>query len=343
MGRWGAWSIVGVAVLALCACGTSSAPSGPTPAASASSSHAPAFDPNAPLTLAPPFSLSTPLPLSERASSALALDLTRRTEMARDSWERPTRMQAVGGTFVVIAGDPGAPFDEAVAITTRIHDALYAGSPSPLSHRPDQAIEIWVYSSAATYKRGLQSHTGSTSDPASFGFYEPAWRTIVVRTDTAGTGSIAHEAAHPLLDADAPLIPPPFQEGVAALFEVPVFTASGPHGAAHFRLRTLRDALVSSDPVRKGTVRLDSLFVWSPHDFYQAADTYLKYSVARESMRWLDSQGKLWPFWRTCRDAILEDPTCAESFKKVMGKTPTELTPDFLAWVLSADAEKVPR
>jgi hypothetical protein len=294
--------------------------------------------------IAPPFSLTAPIPLSARATAALAADLAQRTEHARASAEHPQRMQPVAGTFLVIAGDRGAPFDAAVALTQRVFDALYvdAAPPktSPLSHRPEKAVEVWVYSNEASYRAGVKAHTLLQMEPPGLGIYEPQSRAIVLRTDAGGTGTLAHEIAHPLIEQDAPRAPVWLNEAIPSLFEVADLSIPNEiHGKAHFRIQTLRDTLASHNEVAKGSIRLDALFGWRTDAFYDEPGVSLRYAVAREAVRWLDGIGKLWPFYHACRDAILEDPTCEASFAKVVGATPEAATAPWLAWVASSAAD----
>ena len=72
---------------------------------------------------------------------------------------------------------------------------------------------------------------------------------------------------------------------------------------------------------------------------FRGPTAYIRYAVSREAMRWLDSQHKLWPFFRAFRDAVLDDPTGEKSFTAVMGKTPAAATPEWLAWIRSPEAE----
>jgi hypothetical protein len=56
-------------------------------------------------------------------------------------------------------------------------------------------------------------------------------------------------------------------------------------------------------------------------------------------MRWLDARGKLWPWYWRFRDTILEDPTGVAAFTAVVGKSPTDATADWVAWIGSKEAE----
>jgi hypothetical protein len=343
----------GLEVLALCAplalvnCGSSSdAPTTQAPSAPASAI------PLAPASVSLSSYVLPPLapapPLSARRAAALAADVAGRVEEARDAPDHPTRLQVVADTIVVVAGDSGAPFDAAVPLVRRTVDALYAG---PFSHRPDKGVTLWLYSSRAAFLDGVQIHTrpfpvdGPGQGPP-IGLYEPESRSIAVRVDAGGITSIDHELTHPLVEADFPTAPAWLGEAIPSLFEDPDFTTTadgvGIHGKAHFRLQRLRDTLASRDPAVAGRVRLDALFaLTTPKSFYDgdARVESLRYALARESMRWLDSRRMLWPFYRLFRDTALEDPTGVAAFTRVVGKSLADANADWIAWIGSKAAE----
>lgn len=94
-----------------------------------------------------------------------------------------------------------------------------------------------------------------------------------MRNEGGGLKTLAHEIAHPLIDADAPHAQPWMKEGLPVLFEVVDFSPSGElHFKAHLRLQTLRDALASKDPVLANAVRLAAPFT-KHHEFYRAPST----------------------------------------------------------------------
>jgi hypothetical protein len=301
---------------------------------------------------APELSLWTPSPappLSARRAKDLADDVAKRLEAVRAAEEAPKHVETVDGLFVVAGGDPRAPFDDAVDLTRRLVAALYAG---PLTHRPDEGVILWVYSSPETFVHGMMLHAPDVAvsagqpevrgpRPLPIGAYDDLRRTIVVRTDAGGRFSVAHEVAHPLVFADFPHAPPWIAEGVPALFEVPDFSKPGEvHGKAHFRLQTLRDALASKDPAVAANVRLDALFTMAL-EFYGPQE-YLRYAMAREALRWMDSLGKLWEFYGTFRENILDDADGTKAFARVFGKSPVEANEQWLTWIRSKDAEGTP-
>ncbi len=291
---------------------------------------------SASLPLPAPASTVAP-PLSPRRAANLARDVEERTAKAYLSWERPTRVKTVGGLFIVAAGDPAAPFDAAVAVIQQTVDALYAG---PLSHRPDQAVVVWLYSSQAAFEHGIVLEGIPVNEPPGLGLYDPQQRVILTWTDAAGLGSLSHEVAHPCVTADFPRAPEWLQEGLPAVLEVPDFSHPGEiHGKAHFRLQTLRDTLASKDAALAASIRLDALFAMTDAASFREAPLYVHYAMAREALRFLDFRGQLWTWYRAFRESALEDPRGVAAFTRIMGKSPADATADWLAWIQSAAAE----
>ena len=228
-------------------------------------------------------------------------------------------------------------------------DAMYAGPFN--SHRLDTSVGVWVYSTPDGFKRGLSVHIMQDHDLPGLGVYDPGTGQIVVRTDAAGVGSVAHEIVHPMVLGDMPHVPTWLAEGISSLFEVPVFVDEpgkppAAHGAAHFRLQTLRDALASRKPAVVQQVSVDRLFTLRFPDTFYVKDVdlaELNYACAREFVRMLDQRGQLWPWYHRYRDGLLEDPSGDVALKAVTGKTPAEMTADFVAWIDTKQAEAVPR
>ncbi len=276
-------------------------------------------------------------PLSERRAHDLSVDLMQRTNTAFDGNYPGPPHAVVDDTIVVIGGDPSAPLDAAVKVTRDTVDALWRG---PFAHRPDLAVVEWVGSSQASVRALAQKRApGVRSD--GLGLYDPRSRQIFVCANGSGWGSAQHEVVHPLLRADFPLAPAWAVEGIAALFEAAQIDGDQLRFGAHFRLETLRTAL--GDPALAPEVKLDTLFTWVTDATFRSHES-LHYAVAREALRWLHSQGLLWPWYAAWRDGVLTDPTGEQAFQAVVHKSLVEATEPWRAWLTSADAEDfVPR
>jgi hypothetical protein len=280
--------------------------------------------------LAPSPSSSAPIPLSPRAVDALNRSL--RSAVSQVAY-MPHRV--VEDMFVLAAADGDAPLDDAAELTRKTLDALYSG---PLRHKPEDATLVWICTKA-TFAKYL--HMYAPDEPTSdIGVYFPDVHVIVVDTAKATGLSLSHEITHVLVRADMPLAPLWLEEGISSLFEAPRFDADGTiHGRAHFRLQTLRDALAS--PKTAPEVRLDTLFALAtPESFREGGKEYVHYAESREAMRWLDSRHQLWAFYTKWRRDVLDDPSGAASFASVVGKSPSDATADWVAWLQSDEAKQ---
>jgi hypothetical protein len=238
-------------------------------------------------------------------------------------------------TFLLVAPERGAwMLDDAVKIT---HDTIAALSHGPLSHANENAYIVWVFQLPANYGPFLQ-YRSPAADPKDLGYIDYGSGEIFVCTGPGGMGSLAHEIAHALLLADAPHLPYALQEGIASQFEDPSFDPPGEiHGKAHFRLQTLRTQLARPDSAPH--ITLDALFQLTRHSF-EGKGGYIAAALARESMRWLDSQHLMWRFYHQVRDNILKDPDGTAAWMAVVGKSPQDATPDWIAWLKSPEAEQ---
>jgi hypothetical protein len=271
-------------------------------------------------------------PLSERRAHALSIDLMQRTNDAFDGRYPGPPSAVVDDTFVVIAGDPSAPLDDAAKVTRETVDALWQG---PFVHRPDTAVVLWV-SSSQPKARALMQYRAPGVRSDGLGLYDPRSRQIFVTDGPSGWGTTRHECVHPLLRADFPLAPSWLVEGLPALFEVAEIDGERMRFGAHFRLETVRTALTK--PEWADQVKLDTLFTWTTDDAFRKNEA-LHYGVAREGLRWLHSQGLLWPFYTAWRDGVLDDPTGEKAFQAVVHKNPAEATEAWIAWLRSEEAE----
>ncbi len=310
-------------------------PSSPPPASSAAAA--------APVMAVPPLPSSSSdtvaPPLSPRRAALLANDVADLVAVLKGATPN-RRLQVVGDLFILIADDPKAPFDAAVALTQHMVDVLYTGGR--LAHRPDRAVLVFLYPSPSALAVAISHHEGDTQEPPGLGLFDPEKRTILACPDAKGQMS-GHEIAHPLILADFPHAPAWAMEGLPSLFEVvDVSTPGEIHGKAHFRLQTLRDALASKDPAVVASVSLDALFAMTTDATFRGPREYLHYALAREAIRWLDAKGKLWSWWSLFREGALEDPTGVAAFTKVVGKSPAAATADWIAWIQSREAEGTP-
>jgi hypothetical protein len=325
--------VVVLLLLAASGCGGTASSASPAPDAAPPTAPSPSLTASA--TPPPPDVPHGAAPLSERGARALSIDLMQRFNDAIDGRYPGPAHETVDDTFVVISGEPSAPLDAAVKATRETVDALWH---FPFAFKPEKSIVVWVASSANTLHALVREHAPTLRDTG-MGMYDPATRQIFVAVSTAGWGGLNHEIAHPLLRADFPRAPSWLEEGLPALFESSELRPDGTYGfGAHFRLQTVRTAL--NKPDFADEVKLDTLFTWETDEVFRKHEP-LHYGVAREALRWLHSQGLLWPFYIAWRDGSIEDPTGEKAFEAVVHMKPAEATEKWRAWLTSADAEDV--
>jgi hypothetical protein len=303
---------------------TATAPA-PTPTASAVDGSPPAAD----TSFLPPAS-APDLPASLRAAvdaAAVALHTRAVTHVDIDA-------------FVLVDADHGPHFARAVDLTRKALDALYDGR---FDKHPSAAVTVFVFSDQDAYQRFCSARVDG-SCPTNFGQYDRRSREIVLHA-TKGAETTLHELVHPILaQADFPRAPAFLDEGIAALYENPVFCAKG-HitGMSNWRYDDVKRALDAPDD--PGPSRLEGLFAMDTVSFLtldpahpetgptDLAKENRHYGLSRYFAQWADRQGKLWPFYRAWRAGIATDPRGEKAFAAVFGKTLGQASPDFEAYV----------
>jgi hypothetical protein len=275
-------------------------------------------------------------PASPPASPPLAGELTTLRAAAATAFGRPTSTRVVSDAFV-LAAPAGDPLLSAAA--ARVPQALSAFHAAGVEHGPDHAVTVFVLSSRDAFNRFVQTRYGV--DPGDyFGFFDRTRREIVA----SDVSTLTHELFHAL--PDFPSAPEWFQEGIASVYEAPVFRADGSiHGVKNWRYDTLRKAL---DAGGDAAPRLDSLFGMTRSEFEGHGDAdpdvlvdadeartarLLHYALARYVCQWMDERGKLWPFYTAWRDGFLQDRLGRKTFAQVVGKMPEDANAEWVAWV----------
>lgn len=280
------------------------------------------------------------LPLSPYRAGLLAKDVAARTSSA-SSLTQYRRTVVVAGTFVLAMADASAPIDAAADVVRRETAFLWRGI---FARRLYEGVTVWVYGARDAYESDREKYGPRDSVASDLSFYDPETRTIWFCAAGGGRGTLGHETVHPLIqgygDGDFPHAPIWLSEGLAALFEVVTYddkTGDAQFGP-HFRIVTLRKALKRTDYAPK--VTLEHLFTLRDVDSFKK-DRALGYALAREALRFMRERhgDALWRFYRGWRDGLLTDPTGERAFAAAMdGKTPADVTPEFLAWVQSSES-----
>lgn len=300
----------------------------------------------APPSVAAPQDATSPAPgIAPPLSERLAAKLAHSVRDGLDYSERYVfefgggRMKVVDDTFVLVAGEPSAPLDDAAATVHAAVQSLW----HDLSHRPTRAAVVWVFASRKSFGNFVAEFGPRDARRTDLSFYVPQptfipeVSQIYFCAEGQGLLGADHEIAHHLVRYDFPHAPTWLAEGLPALLESADPTPDGElHPKAHFRLRTLRTALTKPDYAP--LVRLDVLFGLHDAAAFRKHEA-LFYALAREFLRWADSLHALWPFYRLFRDGVLTDETGEQAFATVFGKTPADATSEFLDWIRSKEAE----
>jgi hypothetical protein len=323
------------ALVLLAACRTPPAP--PSPAAQGTSTPVP------PTAVTPPkmaAAKTTPTPSDARtpwvdAPSQPAApvydregDIAVRLQGAHKELGDRVPSSVVGDVFLVVGapGWDGTSFDQSVSLVKR---ALGAYMNGRFKTRPQRAVTVYLFASAATYE-GYCKTRWSEKCLSKYGFYRPDERKMVMNA-SLGLGTLTHELVHPIVEADFPTAPAWINEGIASLFEAPVIPRAGEiHGVKNWRHPRLLSAYGSAK--ERDAARLDAIFGMSDEVFRDDTED-LHYAMARYVCQWMDDQGKLWAFYQTWRDTVADDANGEKAFERVMGKPPREMHDSWAKWV----------
>jgi hypothetical protein len=254
----------------------------------------------------------------------LAFEVRARTEFARIDLGNGMDPQVVGDVFLMVSRFRGKVFDDSVAVAQQALAAYFNGR---FAKHPEHAVTIYVFDRADEFRQYCEARGGGD---CKYGVYLPGSREILAN-QASGVTTLAHELVHPLIADDFPHAPVWLNEGIAAVFEAPVFPHPGEiHGTTNWRLPRLTQAFGSEED--RKFVRLDNLFLLSG-DAFKGGAADLAYALARYACMWLDSKNQLWPFYQAWRDHVADDPSGEKAFAAVVGRTPKEANADWEKWV----------
>ncbi|HEU4410493.1 MAG TPA: hypothetical protein VFS43_34880 [Polyangiaceae bacterium] len=272
----------------------------------------PASEAAAPPPVAPPYDL--------------AADVEARTERLRAELGPRAKVQVVEGVFLVAS--PSGAVGGGASVTSKALEAYFNGR---FARRPERAVAVLLFETAAPYNAYCKAHWGAAC-PSPYGFYSSEVRTVVMNAGP-GLGTLTHELVHPIVEADFPKAPDWLNEGIASLYEAFSLPRPGEiRGHKNWRLPRLLSALRS--PKERPHASLPALFAMSDGEFRGDREG-LNYATARYFCQWLDGQQKLWPFYQAWRDGFVQDPTGQKAFAATMGKSPEDLDGEWAAWVKS--------
>lgn len=310
-------------LLGLLACDDAPTFDGPRASSAAPSATAPAPVPSAGASAYPTF------PLAD-AAAAHDQDIELRISFARRHLGGDPAVHVEAGLFVMVSAADSPAFQEAIALTQKAMAAYYNGR---FATRPQRPVTVYILPSKEAFESLCIARLGARCD-SDFGEYVHETREIFVNV-APGVTTLTHELVHPLIEADFPQAPLWLNEGIAALYEAPVFPQPGEiRGVTNWRLPTLKSGFADFDA--KDVARLNRFFGDMRDGAFHGPRRALAYAAARYVCQWLDSDAqkqKLWPFYHAWRDHFSDDPLGVKAFTQVVGKAPSEANDEWQKWV----------
>lgn len=195
---------------------------------------------------------------------------------------------------------------------------------------PREIITIYLFKNRQDYlyySRKLFNESPSTP----YGFYRSDERVMLMDIST-GTGTLVHEMAHALLDADFPEAPTWFNEGFSSLYEQSRISAGSLEGVSNWRYPILRRAIETDS-----LVKLRQLLVSNDEQFYDDQEGY-HYAEARYLCYYLQELGLLKTFYRNFKKNHATDPSGIKTLEELLKKDIDEIEKDWLQWALKLPA-----
>lgn len=210
--------------------------------------------------------------------------------------------------FVVVGDDPP---DELARRARTIRWAADALEREFFTRRPDRILDVYLWSDARGYRRGVRALTGYLPSTP-YGFYASDHDALFMDISTGG-GTLVHELVHPYVEADFPDAPPWLNEGLGSLFEQSAEHDGHIVGLTNWRLAGLQDA------IRRGDVpSFRALTAMDDTAFYQR-DRGTNYAQARYLLYYLQEHGLLVDFYRSFRAGRAADPTGRATLEAALG------------------------
>lgn len=196
-----------------------------------------------------------------------------------------------------------------------------------LKTKTTEPLKVYLFADKDSYTKYVKDYLGK--EPSTpYGFYLASDRALIMNIAT-GTGTLAHELAHPLLACDFEGVPSWFNEGFASLLEQSTTKDDGtPWGLPNWRLPNLQKQ------IKAGTApALADVMGTSTSGFYDDRKSGIHYAVARYLVMYLQEEGKLKEFYREFRDHFEKDKTGVAALEKVTGKKIADLQGEWETWV----------
>lgn len=227
--------------------------------------------------------------------------------------------------FLVASNADAALTQRSLNTVRNVYSAMYREF---MTVRPKQPVKIYLFADSNSYEAYCRKAYGKPPSTI-FGFYMPHERKMVMNIET-GTGTLAHEMVHPLIEADFPGVPSWFNEGFASLFEQSRYLESGLlRGTTNWRLPNLQRALRAKDGPSLAKI------ITSTRDEFYGPRSGLNYAVARYLCYYLQEHDLLPRFYRAFRENVRRDPTGLNTLETILGRKLDDFENQWRAWVLT--------
>jgi hypothetical protein len=255
-----------------------------------------------------PTSSADPMPKSTftRAAYAKHIAALRKRLAAHRLGDLEIRIEE---PFVVIGNGTAAELTRNAQTVRWAADHLEA---SFFTRRPTKILDVFLFSDAATYERGVRRLTGDAPGTP-YGFYSRSDGGLFMNIATGG-GTLVHEIVHPYVEADFPEAPAWLNEGLGSLFEQSAERDGRIIGLTNWRLAGLQQAIARDAlPTFRALTALDGA------GFYgEGSGTH--YAQARYLLYYLQEQGLLRGFYQAFRKQRAKDPTGYATLVETLGK-----------------------
>ena len=176
---------------------------------------------------------------------------------------------------------------------------------------PKEILDIWLFKDTDSYERNTLTLFGEKPGTP-YGYYSSLHKALIMNISTGG-GTLVHEIVHPFVEANFPMCPPWFNEGLGSLYEQSGEVDGHIHGYTNWRLPGLQKA------IRAGKVPEFKLFTAFNSQAFYNDDKGTNYGQARYLCYYLQQRGLLIKFYREFLAHQQQDPTGYKSLQKIMG------------------------
>jgi len=190
--------------------------------------------------------------------------------------------------------------------------------------RPRFIVTIYLFKNLSDYTyygRKLFNETRTTP----YGYFRSAERVMLINVES-GMGTVVHEMAHALINADFPDVPTWFNEGFASLFEQNRISGGTISGQSNWRYPIFKRAIDTN-----AVVRLRHLIKTTTDEFYDDEDGY-NYAEARYLCYYLQEKGLLQSFYSKFRENSSHDPSGLKTLEEVLQKDIDSIEKEWLQW-----------